>query len=324
MKKAIVTGGAGFIGSNLVSYLLEKGFKVIVIDDFSVGKKENLPTSSSSLQVVKADVRDQKKMISLIKNCDLVFHLATQCVRKSIRDPWLVHSVNTDGTLSVLTAARDNKIPRFVYVSSSEAYGTAEIVPMAEDHPLNPTTIYGASKLAGEFYALAYLRTYGLPTVIIRPFNTYGYNEHFEGPYGEVIPRFVVRALNNLPIQVFGDGLQTRDFTFVTDTAEGMFMAGTRGKIGEVYNIARGQEVNIENLAKIILKILNVNVPIQHLPDRPGDVRRHSANVLKAAIEFDYEAKVGILEGVRKYVDWFKKTMPDPKEALKFYAQENW
>lgn len=324
IKTVVVTGGAGFIGSNLVELLLEKGYVVKVVDNFSVGKRENLPTKHKNLLVFNDDVRDRKRMQVLFKDCDLVFHLATQCVRKSIRDPWLVHDVNTSGVLSVLDAALDNKVKRFVYVSSSEAYGSAEIVPMPESHPLNPTTIYGASKLTGELYSLAYMRTYGLPVVVIRPFNTYGYNEHFEGPYGEVIPRFVVRALNNLPLQVFGDGMQTRDFTFVTDTADGIFKAATKGILGETYNIARGQEVNIVNLAKIVKKITNTNVSIQHLPDRPGDVRRHSANVLKAAIEFNFEAKIGILEGVKKYLDWFKETMPNPKEALKFYQQENW
>jgi len=322
MSKIIVTGGAGFIGSNLVKLLLAKKHRVIVIDDFSVGKRENLP-KHKNLETVKADVRDLKKMTSLFKSSDFVYHLATQCVRKSINNPYLVHSVNTEGTLSALEAAKIDKVKRFVYVSSSEVYGTAIKVPMTEKHPLNPTTIYGASKLAGEFYTLAYFRTYGINVSIVRPFNTYGYNEHFEGPYGEVIPRFVVRALNGLPLQIFGDGNQTRDFTFVTDTARGIYVVGKRSKVGETYNIARGQEVSILDLAKIILKILKVDGEIEFLPERPGDVRRHFASLSKAGLDFGFKAKYGIVSGIREYIDWFKKTY-DPKDVLKHYEEKNW
>lgn len=324
MNKAIVTGGAGFIGSNLTSFLLEKGWKVRVIDDFSVGKMENLPQGKKKLEVIKADIRDQKKMEDCFSGFDIVFHLAVQCVRKSIHDPWLVHSVNSSGTLSVLEASRAGKIGKFIYVSSSEVYGTAESTPMDESHPLRPTTMYGASKLSGEQYSLAYFRTYGLKTLVVRPFNTYGYNEHFEGPYGEVIPRFVVRALNGLPLDIFGDGGQTRDFTFVTDTVLGIYLAAGKGKPGEIFNIARGEEISINKLAKLVLKSLSVKVPIKHLNPRPGDVRRHFADPQKAKKDLGFKAKVGIEEGLGKYIEWFKKTMPSPKDALKFYETENW
>lgn len=322
-KKVIVTGGAGFIGSNLVKFLLGKNFKVLVIDDFSVGKRENLP-KDKNLEIIKADIRDLSKMVKAFKGVDTVYHLATQCVRKSINNPFLVHSVNTDGTLSILEASKRNNVKRFVYVSSSEVYGTGFVVPMTEEHPLNPTTIYGASKLAGEYYTLSYLRTYNLPTLVVRPFNTYGYNEHFEGPYGEVIPRFVVRALNGLPLQIFGDGTQTRDFTFVEDSVKGIYLASKKGEIGEIYNVARGKEVTINNLAKIVLSGLGVAVPIEYLPERPGDVLRHFASIKKASRILGFKPNVEIKEGVKKYISWFKKTIPNPKDALKFYEEKNW
>ncbi len=323
MKKAIVIGGAGFIGSNLVALLLKKGWNVHVVDDFSVGKISNLPKNNRKLKISKTDIRNQKLMIKKIKNADIVFHLAVKGVRESINDPWSVHEVNVRGTLNVLDAALKNNIKKFVYVSSSEIYGTGYKVPMKENHPLNPTTIYGASKLAGEYYTLAYLRTYRLPVVIVRPFNTYGYNEHFEGPYGEVIPRFVVRSLNNLPLEIFGNGKQTRDFTFVTDTARGILAVGLKGKIGQIYNIARGQEVSINNLSELILKTLKIKGTIKYLPSRPGDVLRLYADSKKAEKELGFKTKVGIKKGLELYEKWFKKNF-NSKEALKFYETKNW
>lgn len=323
MPKAIVTGGAGFIGSNLTAHLLEKGWQITVIDDFSIGDRKNLP-NDKNLKIIKADIIDKGQMQKIVKDVDAVFHLAVQCVRKSIRDQWIVHDVNSTGTLSVLDAAFKNDVKKFIYVSSSEVYGHAINVPMDEKHPTNPTTIYGASKLTGEYYCLAYYRTYGYPVIIIRPFNTYGYNEHFEGPYGEVIPRFVVRALNGLPLQIFGNGDQTRDFTFVTDTVAGMYEVYNKGRTGEIYNIARGEEVSINDLAKIVLKVCGVDVPIEHKDDRPGDILRLYADTKKAKKEFGYTARIDIEQGVREYLKWFKKTMPNPKDALKFYAEKNW
>lgn len=321
--KAIITGGAGFIGSNLTKYLLSKDWKVCVIDDFSVGSMTNLP-KDNNLKVERANIVNRKKMKSVIRNADIVFHLAVQGVRKSINNPWSVHSVNTKGTLSVLDAARENKIKKFIYVSSSEVYGTGEKVPMDENSSKNPTTVYGASKLAGEYYALAYLRTYGYPTVIVRPFNTYGYNSHFRGVYGEVIPRFLIRALNGKSLQVFGDGSQTRDFTFVDDTVRALYLAGRKGKIGEIYNLARGKEVSINDIAKIIIEYVETESKIEHLEDRPGDVLRHFADTKKANKDLNFRAKVSIKDGISKYINWFLGKYPNPSKLLKYYEEKNW
>lgn len=323
-EKILITGGAGFIGSNLVTFLLKRGHKVVVVDDFSVGKRSNLPKEGDSFKIIEADIREKEKMKKALKGFGVVFHLATQCIRKSITNPFFVHDVNTSGTLSILEAARTNRIEKFVYVSSSEVYGTGVKVPMDENHGLFPTTLYGASKLVGEIYSLTYLRTYGIPVIVVRPFNTYGYNEHFEGVYGEVIPRFVLRALNDLPLQVFGDGKQTRDFTFVSDTVKGISLAAEKGKEGEIYNIAYGKETSIIQIANLIFQTLQKNTGIEYLPQRPGDVSRHFADTKKAKKELGFNPVVSLDQGLRQYIAWFIKTTVNPKSALSLYTEKNW
>lgn len=327
--KILVTGGAGFIGSNLVDALAEKGaHEIIVADDFSTGTRENLAHHASDprVRVVELDIRDKARVRELMRGVDLIYHLAVQCVRVSIRDPYLVHEVNATATLHLLTAALDENVKRFVYCSSSEVYGTALHVPMNEEHPLVPTTPYGASKLAGEVYARSFYLTYGLPVTVVRPFNTYGPREHFEGPYGEVIPKFVVRALNDAPLVVFGDGSQTRDFTEVSDTVRGLIAAGEcDALVGNVVNIARGQEVSINALAQIVLETLpQSKSKIEHQAPRPGDVQRHSADIARAKQILGFEPRVEIRDGVKRYVDWLMRSEFDPREMLSQEKLRNW
>lgn len=327
--KILVTGGAGFIGSNLVDALAEKGaHEILVADDFSTGTRENLAHHASDprVRVVELDIRDKARVRELMRGVDFVYHLAVQCVRVSIRDPYLVHEVNATATLHLLTAALDENVKRFVYCSSSEVYGTALHVPMNEEHPLVPTTPYGASKLAGEVYARSFYLTYGLPVTVVRPFNTYGPREHFEGPYGEVIPKFVVRALNDAPLVVFGDGSQTRDFTEVSDTVRGLIAAGEcDALVGNVVNIARGQEVSINALAQIVLETLpQSKSKIEHQAPRPGDVQRHSADIARAKQILGFEPRVEIRDGVKRYVDWLMRSEFDPREMLSQEKLRNW
>lgn len=327
--KILVTGGAGFIGSNLVDALAEKeAHEILVADDFSTGTRENLAHHASDprVRVVELDIRDKARVRELMRGVDFVYHLAVQCVRVSIRDPYLVHEVNATATLHLLTAALDENVKRFVYCSSSEVYGTALHVPMNEEHPLVPTTPYGASKLAGEVYARSFYLTYGLPVTVVRPFNTYGPREHFEGPYGEVIPKFVVRALNDAPLVVFGDGSQTRDFTEVSDTVRGLIAAGEcDALVGNVVNIARGQEVSINELAQIVLETLpQSKSKIEHQAPRPGDVQRHSADIARAKQILGFEPRVEIRDGVKRYVDWLMRSEFDPREMLSQEKLRNW
>lgn len=327
--KVLVTGGAGFIGSNLVDALAETNDdEIIVADDFSSGTRLNLTQHppGGKVRVTETDIRDADNVRDVIRGVDLVYHLAVQCIRLSFRDPFLVHEVNATGTLNVLTAALDEGVSRFIYCSSSEVYGTAQCVPMDEGHPLVPTTPYGASKLAGEAYARSYFLTYGLPVTIVRPFNTYGPREHFEGAYGEVIPKFVVRAMNNAPLVIFGDGKQTRDFTDVNDTVRGLMLATeNEALIGDVVNIARGREVTVNEVAQIVLECLPFSTSrIEHQEARPGDVRRHYAEISKARRVLGFEPRVDLREGVQRYVDWLRRSEFDPREMLAQEKLRNW
>jgi UDP-glucose 4-epimerase len=182
------------------------------------------------------------------------------------------------------------------------------------------------SKLAGEGYARAFYMTYGMPVAVVRPFNTYGPREHFEGPYGEVIPKFVLRALNDAPLVIFGDGEQTRDFTEVSDTARGLVLAGQcEALVGDVVNVARGEEVTINEIAQIVLETLpESKSPIEHAAERPGDVRRHYANIGKARRVLGFEPRVAIRDGIRRYVDWLMRSELDPREMLTREKLRNW
>lgn len=327
--KILVTGGAGFIGSNLVDALAANNKdEIIVADDFSTGTLDNVAHHASNprVRIAALDIRDKHAAREIMRGVDAVYHLAVQCIRVSIRDPYLVHEVNATGTLNLLTAALDENVNRFVYCSSSEVYGTALRVPMDEEHPLVPTTPYGASKLAGETYARSFFLTYGLPVTIVRPFNTYGAREHFEGPYGEVIPKFVVRALNDAPLVIFGDGTQTRDFTDVSDTVCGLIAAcECDALVGDVVNIARGQEVSIRDLAQIVLDTLpDSKSEIEYQAPRPGDVMRHYADISKAKRILGFEPKVEIRDGVRRYVEWLMRSEFDPREMLSREKLRNW
>lgn len=326
-KKILVTGGAGFIGSNLVDKLAENNH-VVILDNFSSGRRENINQhlDKNNVEIIEGDIRDKNLLYRVTKDTDVVFHLAVQCLRVSIHDPEINHEVNATGTLNLCMAALKNKVKRFVYISSSEVYGTARTIPMDELHLCEPTTVYGASKLAGEKYALAYHRTYGLHSIVVIPFNTYGPREHFEGPYGEVIPKFVLRALNNLPPIIFGSGDQTRDFTYVSDTVKGIIMASECDQmIGQRVNIARGEEVSIKDLAKMIYAKLDKTaiMPVFE-KERPGDVKRHIADVQKAERLFGFKAQIGINEGIARFIEWFVSQGHSLEKLIKEDIVFNW
>jgi len=326
-KRVVVTGGAGFVGSHLVDRLAREN-QVLVVDDFSSGKEANLAhhQGSERVRIVRADVRDERDMERLLEGADVVFHLAVRNLRESIRNPVLVNDVNVTGTIHLCRAALASRVERFIYVSSSEIYGSGNAAAMAEDHPVNPSTPYGASKLAGEAYALSFFHTYGLPVSIIRPFNCFGPRGHYLGKSGEVIPRFILRAMNGLPLPVFGDGKQTRGFSYVEDIARGIVEAAQCDALeGRPVNIASGQESSVLEVGRIILELAgNGASGFVHYPERPGDIRRQCADISLAVQAFRYAPRVGIREGIEKQIRWMESQGVDgaalPADELMF----NW
>lgn len=324
----LVTGGAGFIGSHLVETLAKKN-RVIVYDNFSssvfsLRYLRNLSTLSH-LGIIQGDILDQKKLFAAMSGVDVVFHLAVACVRLSLGNPTYVHEVNATGTLNTLIAAKKAKVKRFIYISSSEVYGSATSARIDENHPINPTTVYGMSKYVGECYTKLFHNHRGLPSIIVRPFNSYGPRSHFDGIYGEVIPRFVVRALNGKQPIIFGNGNQKRDFTYIDDTVEGIVKAVQSEKLlGTTVNIAYGKDVSVNEVAQEICKITTLPFQPFHRPPRPNDVARHAANINKAKKQLSYKPKISIREGLKKYIEWMKATYKDPHTLLALIPEKNW
>lgn len=322
-KSVLVTGGAGFIGGHLVQSLVDRGAEVTVIDDLSTGSIANLDGCRSAIEFIEGDCCEPD-VAAQVADSDLVLHLAVRNVRASIRDPKENFRVNADGTLELLEAMRHGRRGRFVYVSSSEIYGTAVAGEFSEETLPAPTTVYGAGKLAGELLTLAYYRTYNMDTVVIRPFNNYGPRSHFEGDSGEVIPKFILRALAGEPLLVHGDGTQTRDFMYVEDTADWLCeLALTERLSGGVFNIGYGREVTVNELARLILERTGATAPVRHVKPRPGDLPRLLADVKLIRKHSDYTPRVGFEEGLERTIAYFR-AKGDPAELLAEERAENW
>lgn len=327
MSTVLVTGGAGFIGSELCRQLSEQHDRVLVVDNLVNGKQENLEgLESSGVEFHAVDIRDGEALRPLLEGVHCVFHLACLGVRHSIHSPEENNEVNATASLNLLKLARDAGVARFVYVSSSEVYGTAMSVPMTELHPTFPMTVYGAGKLAGECYTRAYFRTYDFPTTVVRPFNSFGPRCHHEGDSGEVIPKFMLRAMARRPLVIFGDGQQTRDFTYVEDTARGIVLAGkSEEAIGETVNLGQGEEITIHNLAAEVTAVVGGNQPnISYEADRPGDVLRLYADSTRARQALGFEPQVSLREGLERLYAWYQSAGEDPEALLEQEVVRNW
>lgn len=308
LRRVLVTGGAGFIGSNIARLVAaETGADVVVLDDLSSGYRDNL--NGLSVTFLEGDVRDPATVRRAIDGCDTVFHLAASVGNtRSIDDPVRDSEVNVLGTLRLLEAARDAGTAKVVYSSSAGIFGELKTLPIREDHPIDPDTPYGASKLGGEKLCLAYAKLYPIESVCLRYFNVYGVNQRYDA-YGNVIPIFAHRILHGEPIMIFGDGEQTRDFVNVRDVARANLRAAQTAGLSGAFNVASGTRVTINHLAGLVTRESGVPAAVQYGPPRKGDVRHSLADISAARAAFGYQPAVGLEEGLREYMDWSKRVL---------------
>lgn len=310
MTKYLVTGGAGFIGSNLVDALVKKGGNVRVFDNLSTGRLENLKSIEDEIDFVQGDVRDLETVRKVMDGVEVVFHeAALPSVVRSVEDPTASHDVNGTGTLNVLISARDAKVRRVIYASSSSVYGDTQELPKREDMPTNPQSPYAVAKLTGEHYCRAFWRVYGLSTVCLRYFNVFGPRQDPDSPYAAVIPKFVRLLKERKPLPVFGDGEQTRDFTYVPCVVQANLQAAERSGIdGEVFNLGSGNPVSLLDLIDLFRQVTAHNPKVLFLPQRPGDVRESWADVGKARRLLALEP-IPLKAGLQRLI---KASLPEP------------
>jgi len=307
-KLFLVTGGAGFIGSHLVEELVKQGQRVRVIDNLSTGKKENIEPSLKEIEFVEGDIRDLELVKEAMDGVDYVLHqAAVPSVPRSVKDPLTSNSVNVEGTLNILIAARDAGVKRVIYASSSSVYGDTPVLPKHEDMKQEPRSPYAVSKLAGELYCQASYHVYGLETVALRYFNVFGPWQDPQSQYGAVVPKFITALLHGEPPTIFGDGEQSRDFTYIENVvAANLLAAKASGVAGEVFNIACGERITINELARMLAEFIGVTTEPEHTPARSGDVLHSLADISKAKRLLGYEGKVGVHEGLKQTVEWYK------------------
>jgi nucleoside-diphosphate-sugar epimerase len=306
LARYLVTGGAGFIGSNLVEALVRRGHVVRVLDNFSTGRRENLLAFLDRAELVEGDVADCRVARRAAQGMDFVLHhAALPSVQRSIEDPQATHRANAEGTLSMLCAARECGIRRLVYASSSSVYGSSPELPKSEDQPTAPASPYAASKLAGEAYALAFHRAFRLEVVALRYFNVFGPHQDPMGSYAPVIPRFLYAALRGERPVIFGDGRQSRDFTFVENVVEANLSACREDRaVGEVINIAGGARTDLLGLLGIIGRLVGRRIEPDLAPPRAGEVRHSEGDIGKAQRILGYSPRVGLEEGLRRTLEF--------------------
>ncbi|HEX9975780.1 MAG TPA: SDR family oxidoreductase [Dehalococcoidales bacterium] len=302
-KRAVVTGGAGFIGSHLVEELVANGYQVAILDDLSTGKKTNIEPllPGGRVDFVRGSVVDLPLLQGLFQNTRYVFHLAAiSSVPRSLKEPRASHEVNATGTLNVLLASRDNNVSKVIYASSSAVYGDTPTLPQKEDMVPRPLSPYAAAKLAGEHYCAVFQEVYGLPTVCLRYFNVYGPRQDPDSQYAAVVPRFIKRCYEGNPPIVFGDGEQTRDFTFVRDAVMANIRLAESDARG-VFNISRGECVTINLLAKLIAGLVGTRIEPIYQEARVGDIKHSLADITKARA-FGYEPQYNLEQGLRETI----------------------
>lgn len=304
----LVTGGAGFIGSHICERLLKDGHSVRVLDNFVSGKEANLESIGGDVELIRSDIRDAQTVAEAMKGVDIVFHeAALGSVPRSVADPMTTHEVNITGTLNILLAARDAGVRRVVYASSSSVYGDTEVLPKHEKMMGQPLSPYALSKLAGEHYISIFNRVYGFEAVALRYFNIFGPRQDPESQYAAVIPRFVMALLEGRQPVIYGDGLQSRDFTYVENVVEANLLASeAEGAAGKAFNVACGGRYSLLDLLGKIKEILGSDIEPIHEAARAGDVRDSQASIEAAALSLGYRVTVDFDEGLRRTVEWYK------------------
>jgi nucleoside-diphosphate-sugar epimerase len=304
----LVTGGAGFIGSNTVDELVRRGHGVVVLDDFSSGKEENLADVRSKITVVKGSITDVEAVQKAMHQAEYVIHLAARTsVPRSVKDPMETNRINVDGTLNVLLAARDNKVKRVVFAASSSAYGETPTLPKTEAMQPQPISPYGVSKYVGELYGRAFGRCYGLENVCLRYFNIYGPRQDPDSPYSGVLSRFATAFLEEQQPVVYGDGQQTRDFTYVDNAVQANLLACEAPYAsGGVFNIGTGGRVSLNQTLEYLRRITGKKLQAKYDPPRDGDIRDSQADITLARQVLGYQPMVMFEEGLERTFEWYR------------------
>jgi nucleoside-diphosphate-sugar epimerase len=305
----VVTGGAGFIGSNIVDELVRRGHSVVVLDDLSAGKEDNLAASRAKITFVRGSIGDLEAVQKACQEADYVIHLAARTsVPRSVKDPLETNRINVDGTLNVLVAARDCKVKRVVFAASSSAYGETPTLPKIESMPPSPISPYGVSKLVGEMYMQVFGRVYGLENVSLRYFNVFGPRQDPTSQYSGVLSRFMLAMLDGAAPVVFGDGEQSRDFTYIDNVADATLRAcEAPGASGKVFNVGTAARITLNQTLKLLENISGKPIHAKYDPPRAGDILHSQADISLGESVLGYKPSVNFEEGLKRTWEWYKK-----------------
>ncbi len=325
-SRVLVTGGGGFIGSHLATHLLQQGYRVRVLDNFSTGRRSNLATLDGEIELIEADIQSYEQVTKASAGCEVVFHQAALAsVPRSIADPLANNAVNITGTLNVLLAAREHRIRRVIFASSSSVYGstasvfssTANTTATREDQPTAPISPYATAKLAGEGYARSFYTTYGLETVGLRYFNVFGPRQDPASQYAAVIPNFITAMLRGEPPVIFGDGEQSRDFTYVANVVHANLLAiNAPGAPGNVYNIACGERITLNQLVDGLRTLLRTDIHPAYAAPRAGDIKHSLADLQRAHTELGYQPTITLNDGLKRTIHHFRQDEVPPPNTL--------
>lgn len=307
--KCLVTGGAGFIGSNLANELIRQGAKVVILDNLITGFRENLEEIKGNFEFIEGDLNDDAKLAQAVKNVEIVFHQAAlPSVPRSVDKPLETHQACVDGTFNLLLKAKENNVRRVIYAASSSAYGDKETLPKVETMLPEPLSPYAAAKLMGEYYCQVFSKVYNLETICLRYFNVFGPRQNPSSQYSGVISRFIDALMSDKTPVIFGDGEQSRDFTYIANVVDANIKAAqTSQGIGKVMNAANGERISLNELLQVLKKITDkTDVSAEFQTERKGDVKHSQADNRRAVEWLGYEKLVGLEEGLRKTIDWWK------------------